>query len=76
MSHIFLNIAFLLFKAFFGEIPRELFFLDIKVTTQKRALKYSESLLFLPCLKWANAEENLDLFKQLFLNKPVIEDKY
>ena len=27
-------------------------------------------------LKVANPEENLDLFKQLFLNKPVIEDKY
>ena len=32
--------------------------------------------VFLKCLKRANLEENLDLFKQLFLNKPVIEDKY
>ena len=31
---------------------------------------------FLTNLKGENAEENLDLFKQLFLNKPVIEDKY
>ena len=34
------------------------------------------NLFFLPCLKWANPEENLDLFKQLFLIKPVKGDKY
>ena len=62
---------FCCFEAFLGEIHRELFFLDIKVTSQKRALKYSESLFFLPCLKGANPEENLDLFKQLFLIKTV-----
>ena len=38
-------------------------------------MKYSESLFFLPCLKGANPDQNLDMFKQLFLNKPVIEDK-
>ena len=43
---------------------------------QKQALKYSESLFFLPCLKEANPEENLDLFKQLFLIKPVKGVKY
>ena len=32
--------------------------------------------VFLPCLKRANPEENLDLFKQLFLIKPVKGDKY
>ena len=32
--------------------------------------------VFLQCLKRANLEENLDLFKQLLVIKPVIEDKY
>ena len=32
--------------------------------------------VFLPCLKEANPEENLDLFKQLFLIKPIKGDKY
>ncbi len=41
------------------------------VHCQKRALKYTESLFFLPCLKGANPELNLDLFKHLFLIKPV-----
>ena len=59
----------------FWEIHREIFFLDTKWLSQKRALKYSESLFFLPCLKGENLEENFDLFKQLFLNKQAIEDK-
>ena len=42
----------------------------------ERAQKYSESFFFLTFFKKGNSEENLDLFKQLFLNKPVIEDKY
>ena len=32
--------------------------------------------VFLPGLKAANPEENLDLFKQLYLIKPVKWDKY
>ena len=47
-----------------------------KMTISKRALKYSESLLFLPFLKGKNPEENLDLFKLLFWIKPVKWDKY
>ena len=39
--------------------------------SQKRALKNSESLFFLPYLKGANPEENLDLFKQFFLKKTL-----
>ena len=39
-------------------------------------MKYSESLFFLPYLKGENPEENLDLFKQLFLIKQVTGDKY
>ena len=75
MSHILLNYAFLLFWSILWEIHRELFFLDKKVTISKGALKYSESFFLLPCLKGANPEENLDLFKQLFLIKPVIGNK-
>ncbi len=36
----------------------------------------SECLLFLTGLKGANPEENLDMFKQIFLIKPVKGDKY
>ena len=63
MRQILLIYVFLLFWSIFGEIHRELFFLDIKMTSQKRALKYSESSFLSPCLKGANTEENLDLFK-------------
>ena len=38
--------------------------------------KILRKLFFLPCLKGANPEENLDLFKQLFLIKPVKGHKY
>ena len=69
MSHILLNYAFLLFWSIYGEIIRELFFLDLKVTSQKRALKFSESRFFLPCLKADNPEENLALFKQIFFKQ-------
>ena len=69
MSHILLNYAFLFFWSIYGEIIRELFFLDLKVTSQKRALKFSESWFFLPCLKADNPEENLALFKQFFFKQ-------
>ena len=42
----------------------------------KVAEKYSESLYFITSLKVENPEDNLDLFKQLFLIKPVKGDKY
>ncbi len=51
VSHILLNTAFLLFWRIFGDIQSELFFLVRKVTSQKWALKHSESLFFLPYLK-------------------------
>ena len=47
----------------FGEFLREIFFLDIKLTISEGALKYSESLFLLACLKGENPDENLDLFK-------------
>ena len=67
---------FCCFEAFFGKIHSEFLILDMIFTTSKRALKYSKSVFFLPCLNGENPEENLDLFKELFLNKPVIEDEY
>ena len=67
-----LNYAFLLFWSIFGEIHRELFFLDIKVTiSEKWALKYSESLFSYHVWKGENPEENLDLFKQFYFIKHV-----
>ena len=51
MSDILLNYAFLLFWSILRKIHRELFFLLKKWLSPKRALKYSESLFFLPCLK-------------------------
>ena len=74
LSQIQLNYAFLLFWSINGENHRELFFLVKMWLSQKSALKYSENLIFLPCLKGVNPEENSDLFKQLFLNKPVKGD--
>ena len=75
MSHTLLNYAFLLFWSIFVEIHRELFFLDIKCLSQKRALKNSETWFFWPCLIGKNPAENLDLFKQMFLIKPVYGNK-
>ena len=65
MCHILLNSAFRLFWSVLGEIHRELFFLDIKVTTSEMSTKILRNLFcFLPCLKRANSGENLDLLKQ------------
>ena len=76
MSHKLLNYAFLLFLCFLGEIHREHFFIDIKVTMSETSTEIQDILFFLPCLKRANYEENLDLFKQLFLIKTSKVDKY
>ena len=76
MSHTLLNYAFLLFLNFLGEIHREHFFIDIKVTISETSTEILRIFFFLPCLKRANYEENLDLFKQLFLNKTSKVDKY
>ena len=83
MSHILLNYAFLLFWNIFGEIHGELFFLDIKWLSPKKAPIYSESLFFLPCLKrgksrgkfvfvncfWSNQWRGQILTKTVFLPK-------
>ncbi len=57
------------------EIHRERFFLDKKVTILETSTEILRNLFFLPCLIGANLEENLDLFKQLFLIKLVKGDK-
>ena len=44
--------AFLLVRSIFGEVHTEPLFLVKKVTSQKRAQKYSESLLLFTSLKW------------------------
>ena len=64
------------YEVFWGKITREYFFLDINMTISKRALKYSECLFFLQFLKEANPEENMDLFKQIFLIKLVKGGQY
>ena len=60
----------------FLEIHIELFFLDIKVTISETSTEILRNLFFLLYLKGTNPEENLDLFKQVFLIKPVKRDKY
>ena len=57
-----LNYAFLLFLNIFEKIKRELFFLDIKMTLSEMNTEIPIKFVFLPGLKEANPEENLDLF--------------
>ena len=47
MSHILLNYASLLFCSIFGEIIRELFFLDIKLTISEKSTKRLRKFVFL-----------------------------
>ena len=47
MSHILLNYAFLLFWSILGEIHRELFFLDIKVTISETSTDILKKYVFL-----------------------------
>ena len=76
LSHIQLNFAFLLFWSIFWEIHRELLFLVKKVTISEKSTEIIRNFFFLTCLKIENPDENLDLFKQIFLIKPVKGDKY
>ena len=76
MSHILLNYAFLLFWGIFVEIHREVFFFDIKLNISETSTEILRNMFILPSLKGVNTEENLDLFKQLFLDKPMKGDKY
>ena len=47
VSHILLNYVFQLFSSIFGEIHRELFFLDIKVTISQSSTEILRKLVFL-----------------------------
>ena len=58
------------------EIQKELLFLVKKVTISERITEILRNLFFLTCLKGANRNENLNLFKQMFLIKPIKGAKY
>ena len=51
MSHILLKQSFLLFWSIFGEIHRELFFLDIKVTIAEKSTEILRKFVFLTILE-------------------------
>ena len=74
MSHIQINYAFLLFWSILGEIHRKNLYLVKKVTFSERRIENLRNLFNLIFLKRVNPEENLDLFKQLLLIKPVKGD--
>ena len=74
MSHIQINYAFLLFWSILGEIHRKNPYLFKKVTFSERRIENLRNLFNLIFLKRVNPEENLDLFKQLLLIKPVKGD--
>ena len=74
MSHIEINYVFLLFWSILGEIHRKNLFLVKKVTFSERRIEKLRNLFNLIFLIKVNPEENLDLFKQLFLIKPVKGD--
>ena len=74
MSHIQINYAFLLFWSILGEIHRKNLFLVKKVTFSERSIENLRNLLNLIFFKRVNPDENVDLFKQLFLIKPVKGD--
>ena len=76
MSDILLNYAFLLFWSILRKIHRELFFLLKKVAISETSTEILRKFVFFTMFEGANPEENLDLFKQLFLIKPVKGDKY
>ena len=84
MSYILLNYAFLLLWNIFGEIHSELFFLDkkviisldMKLIISETSTEILRKFVFLTIFERGKPEENLELFKLLFLIKPVIEDKY
>ena len=60
----------------FGEIHRELFFLDIKVTISETSTEILWKFVFFIMFENGKFWGNLDLFKQLFLIKPVKDNNY
>ena len=67
---------FCCFQAFWGAIHRELLFLVKIGYLRKVHWNTHKVCLFFNVWKGENTEENLDLFKQMFLIKPVKGDKY
>ena len=53
MSHTLLNYASLLFCSIFGEIHRELFFIDIKVAISEKRTKIVRNFFFLTMFEWS-----------------------
>ena len=76
MSHILLNYAFLLFWSIFGEIQREIFFLDIKVTIAETSTEILRIFFFYWVLKGQILRKIWIFFKQLFFIYLVKVDKY
>ena len=64
------------FEEYLGKFTENISFQSKKWLSQKGALKYSERLVFIPCLKGVSSNENMDWFKQLFFIKLVKGDKY
>ena len=75
MSHIQTTYACLLFWSILGEIQSELPFF-VKLTFSERSTEILRKFVYLNTFEKVNSEENLDLFKQPFLIKPVKGDKY
>ena len=62
-------------EVFFGKFI-ENFPFKIKLTIAEKSTEILSPFFFPTMFKRENHEENLDLFKQFFFNKPVIEDNY
>ena len=63
------------FEAFLVKF-RELLILGKKLTISEKSTEMLRKFVFLNKFKKGNSEKNLDLFKPLFLIKPVKGDKY
>ena len=67
---------FCFFLSIFEKIHREHFFLDIKVITSEMSTEILRKFVFLTMFERDKPEEILNLFKQLFLIKPLKGDEY
>ena len=67
---------FYCFKAFWGEIHRKNFFLEITVTISEKSTEILRKLFFLTMFETDNLEENLALFKQIFFKQTSKRDIY
>ena len=65
-----------MFGRIFGEIHRDHNFLDIIVIIAERSTKILRKFVFPTMFERGKPVENMGLFKELFLIKPVKGDKY